>query len=746
MINKNIKPQHTWRRMIATIISGLWRSRLWFNVASKPSVAFNLKQDFFGINIATSADPTCDDYIVQALHDLAIKQVRMHFSYDSVDHHGQRLLDRVLAEGFEVMLALLPPKDEVAVMNSDAQAAQNWQKFVTHVFANYHDKVAVFEIGSTSNRKTWSGFRPLSYLRTWQIARPLADRYNITIAGPNVSDFEPLYNMAYLKEMQRLHSVPTIHTDNLFVERVIEPEAYDHRVLGHWATNILQLNLIKKARILDLIGKRLGCSQTFCTYIDWTVRRLGRRNRDPEQKQADYLSRYLILAAASGALDRVYWGPLICSRDGLIDCGSSWDSYPEIDQVTYYQQIRGKTSDFRRRPAFSALQYLQANLNQPNCIQAVCADNGINHFIFTNSQQQEFHISWCRDGYAVPITQLYPSGLVEADARYYSIVGNQWESMPLCITEQILFIHFNPEKNIVRPNPKHIADIVNLTTQNIAAPALTQSKQQFSPYQNEQWFGALIVEPTSSPAQMSEYLLPEKLAQAPILKVLRDSRNKIWNIDSPQGTITIKLNRAQGLKKLSYRFMDSKAKRHWNNAITMLRRGIDTPQPIAFFERHHRKGIEHNYYITQFLDNAFSARDVFGSINQGEQHYRGIDHQTLLKLIAIFICDMHNKGILHRDLSSGNLLLVIDDNGNLKPHLIDIGRAKILHKLTPRQRLIDLMRICYKLPWSRREQLMAFYHQHLGQDTASWWRWAIRYYILKQRSKRFIKGSFKLWK
>ena len=104
MINKNIKPQHTWRRMIATIISGLWRSRLWFNVASKPSVAFNLKQDFFGINIATSADPTCDDYIVQALHDLAIKQVRMHFSYDSVDHHGQRLLDRVLAEGFEVML------------------------------------------------------------------------------------------------------------------------------------------------------------------------------------------------------------------------------------------------------------------------------------------------------------------------------------------------------------------------------------------------------------------------------------------------------------------------------------------------------------------------------------------------------------------------------------------------------------------------------------------------------------------
>ncbi len=103
---------------------------------------------------------------------------------------------------------------------------------------------------------------------------------------------------------------------------------------------------------------------------------------------------------------------------------------------------------------------------------------------------------------------------------------------------------------------------------------------------------------------------------------------------------------------------------------------------------------------------------------------------------------MHNMGILHRDLSSGNILLVIN-NDEVKPYFIDIGRARILKKLTTRQRLMDLMRICFKLSWSDRQQLINFYNAHLGSEVASWWRWAVRYYIFKQRSKRFIKGKFK---
>jgi len=739
-MNSDSTPQQTWLRMIKEIIAGLWRSRLWLNIASTPSSLVTINNNFFGINIATSADPACDDYIIQALQELGIKHIRMDFSYDSFDSHGERLLDRILATDIDVMLDIFPPKDDASMMHLEQLVMQRWQQFVNRVFDSYHDKVAIFEIGNTSNRKTWSGFKPLPYLKAWEIARPLADRYALTIAGPNVSDFEPIYNIAYLKEMQRSHSVPTIHTDNLFVERVIEPEAYDHRVLGRWATTLLRLNLIKKARIIDIIGKYLGCSQTFCTYTDWTVKRLGRRNIDPEQKQADYLTRYLILAAASGALDRVYWGPLLCSRDGIIDCGSDWESYPKIDNVSYYQSVRGEVSAFRKRPAFYALKYLLTRLNDAHCIQAVSADNGINHFIFANSKQQEFHITWCRDGYAVPLMQIYPAGLY--DANFYTLLGEKYTEDPLCVTEQALFIDSSPNTTTVRPQPRLINNLPNLMTENIAAPIPNTSKKQFTLFQNEEWTGAIIVDPSCSAEEMGEKLLPETIEDAPIVKVLRDTRNKIWNIETTVGTMTIKLNRAQGIKKFSYRFQDSKAKRHWNNATTMLRHGINTPQPIAFFERHQRKGIEHNYYITQFLENTFSARDVFASINNGESHLRGIKHNELLKVIGECICQMHNVAILHRDLSSGNILLTID-NGEAKPYFIDIGRAKILKELTTRQRMIDLMRICFKLSWADREQLISYYNAHLGREVATWWRWAVRYYIFKQRSKRFIKGKFK---
>ena len=153
---------------------------------------------------------------------------------------------------------------------TEKSAQCQWRKFLQTTISQYTGKVSVFEIGNTPNRGKWSGFDGVGYLQAWSIATEVAETLSghptITFAGPNISDFEPLYNYAYLKAMKRVHSVPSIHTDNLFVERVIQPEAYDHRVAGHWATTLMKLNLVKKARIIAEIGHRLGCEKTFCSY------------------------------------------------------------------------------------------------------------------------------------------------------------------------------------------------------------------------------------------------------------------------------------------------------------------------------------------------------------------------------------------------------------------------------------------------------------------------------------------------
>jgi hypothetical protein len=305
-MNKHLQAVHAYPLAAIDFIKAIGQIGRWLRVSSEPLAEAWVPEDYIGINIATSDDPAVDDYLVARLAELGIKHVRLDFSYDSVGGPAQRLLERLLSENLQVMLEVFPPLDEARRLFSDSTAQRRWADFLTSVFKQYQDRVEWFEIGSTPNRGRWSGFSFLSYQAAWGIAVEQARSADVILAGPNVSDFEPLYNASFLGYMKRFGRAPQLHSDNLFVERVVEPEAYDHRVLGKLATHRLKLNLLKKARILQLIGRDHGSPETVCTYKCWTSKRLARRSPWPYQKQVDYLVRYLALAASSGALRRIY--------------------------------------------------------------------------------------------------------------------------------------------------------------------------------------------------------------------------------------------------------------------------------------------------------------------------------------------------------------------------------------------------------------------------------------------------------
>jgi hypothetical protein len=264
-----------------------------------------------------------------------------------------------------------------------------------------------------------------------------------------------------------------------------------------------------------------------------------------------------------------------------------------------------------------------------------------------------------------------------------------------------------------------------------------------SPVHTADWRGVISIKPNSSQAATQAELLPEAIITTPEQGVMRDKRNRIWNIDTNcHGRVTVKLNRTEGSKKISYRFLSSKGKRHWQNATAMLQRGISTPEPIAYYERHTNSGVQDNYYLAAFINNAFSARAIFSSCNANEETCQGTNTEELLKTLAQFICRMHNNDILHRDLSAGNILFTVVDN-NIQPYLIDIGRARVAAQLSNRQRLIDVMRICYKLNWQNRERFIHYYNELLIQGELKHWRLAVRYYEFKQGSKKTIKAKLK---
>ena len=105
---------------------------------------------------------------------------------------------------------------------------------------------------------------------------------------------------------------------------------------------------------------------------------------------------------------------------------------------------------------------------------------------------------------------------------------------------------------------------------------------------------------------------------------------------------------------------------------------------------------------------------------------------------------MHNKGIVHRDLSVGNLMLTQKNDGRIIPYLIDIGRARITRKgVDGRHRLLDLMRICYKLSWPNRKFFIQCYHHHWHRKLPWYWRLAVGYYDVKQGTKKYVKRQLK---
>ncbi|MFA5043951.1 MAG: hypothetical protein WC567_08195 [Kiritimatiellia bacterium] len=481
---------------LAYFSRGRWRRA----TSPWPGKAGQVPADFFGLCVANAPESASDDYVIARLNELGIRHARIDFTYGDRESFTERFLDRLLADRFRVCLHLVQPREEARAMLRMSGAADRWRAFVGDMLNRYGSRVESIEIGATCNRRKWSGYSPAAFFAAWQIAWEEAHGRNLAIAGPNVTDFEPLYNAGWLGELRRAGMLPSVHTDNLFVERATEPEAFDRRIAGRRMAKLLRFNLARKAQLLQDIGAWAGAPTLMCTHVAWSLRRIARFLEDVEEKQADYLARYACIAAASGALTRVYWGPLIGQREGLIDDGTS--EYPELPHVTYYEQARGKIENYRLRPAFETfktvnrllagaafrrrlatgpgLEILEFGLNAECRMQNAekeerdqrsevggqttddrrqTTDNGIpqSEILQTpnaacgrtdgkilqseirNPQSAILHAVWTTDGNGAGADACYPSELL-AQAEIYDRDGQRLERAPRMFSESPLFL------------------------------------------------------------------------------------------------------------------------------------------------------------------------------------------------------------------------------------------------------------------------------------------------------------------
>lgn len=705
-----------------------------------PSMGHAIPTDFCGVCVATGADAAIDEYAIASLQALGITHVRLDFSYADPGSHTERFLRALIDRAFKITLHLVQPFDAAVKMPVEASALQQWRDFVVRMLDDYGQHLAAVEIGATVNRKRWAGYTLHGFLAAWEIAHDVVRERNLALAGPNVTDFEPVYNIGLLALLKQRKQLPDIHTNNLFSERSTEPERYDHKIMGRRAASLLRFNLIKKAQLLHRIGRDHGVDELQSPAAFWTLPRIRRLLTNDEQKQADYLARYMLLCAASGALARASWGPLICQREGLIDDAAP---YPALERITHYAGVEGNLADMRQRPAFHALQTFNRLIPGLRYEGPIATGNGLEVHAFASSSMR-VHAAWTINGRAAALVDIYTA----EDLRVATCLdrdGNTLADLPDLATESPLYLQW-PLNSAIRTRSE--ASVLD----QLAIHRHIEGRSYYL-FRENGWQGLILARDAAEAAILREALHPERIQSPPRDALLRKARNVIWTVVDPRDQ-TRKLALKQPVwmhlhKKYLDRSKPSKARRSWNGACELLRRGIETARPVAYFEKQEDNTLTRNYYICEYVPADFSARDLVSAFAQRQHEYMGITQEDAYSQLCEYVLTMHNRGVYFRDLSGGNILIRKSMNGTLEFSLIDTARARFFNHATPlSMRISDLTRICNKMHWAGRKRFMTLYLNSLGLQFSFFRRLPFHIYDTKVTLKRNIgrKGIRRLLK
>lgn len=120
-----------------------------------------------------------------------------------------------------------------------------------------------------------------------------------------------------------------------------------------------------------------------------------------------------------------------------------------------------------------------------------------------------------------------------------------------------------------------------------------------------------------------------------------------------------------------------------------------------------------------------------------------IEHiEKAVSNLAVSIARMHDGGIMHRDLTSGNFL--VDKEGRV--YLTDLNRARHRDHLTDHQRLRDLARISFTMSDdTKTTRLAKTFFQAYGVESSKEANWEQGYWEYRQQrlKRRRLKLRFK---
>ena len=168
-----------------------------------------------------------------------------------------------------------------------------------------------------------------------------------------------------------------------------------------------------------------------------------------------------------------------------------------------------------------------------------------------------------------------------------------------------------------------------------------------------------------------------KLLASPAAEIFLDSRNRVGAVSIPLGagrasTVVIKEYCSFGVNKLKSLFQDSKAAKAWRGACALLERGLETPFPLAWMEERKRGFVVQSFFLSERIFGGREIRHLFKELPE-----EALQPHLAALARALRIC--HERGILHRDLSDGNILVKKDAGapGGFHFYFLDTNRIRV---------------------------------------------------------------------
>jgi hypothetical protein len=420
---------------------------------------------------------------------------------------------------------------------------------------------------------------------------------------------------------------------------------------------------------------------------------------------------------------------MIGQREGLIDDGT--EEYPPVPHAAFYGRASGKIANYRIRPAFHAFQTSVRFLSPARFLRKIPSHFGLEIYEFVAGEQR-IHVAWTTDGKGARTSDCYhPSTLAAAAA--FSRNGERMPRCPEMICESPVYLVWPLNANVSLETDQHPLSGIRFCRLPDAG---------FRTLQTARWSGICVAQSDHRPPDLS-VLLPERLAEASPRRFLRNGRNIIWSIPDPRdthaGSIVVKRFRAAHSAAILWKSKQSKALRSWNGANELVRRGINTPRPIAFFESNKNSTTSESYFLCEQSAARFTIRQAFTAFAGGEASFQGMPQAAIFQETAKFLSCIHARGVYFRDLSPGNLLLHIND-GAVELSLVDTSRARFRDSPIPlNQRLSDLKRVCHPLHWRGRLELVEIYMAMNNRSFGKWMLVPFFGYDLKHGLKNRVK-------